>query len=209
MAGLRERQKAARERRILEAASTQFRKSGYRAAKIEDIAEAAEVSVGTIYNYYQTKGDILIATVAMEDQEVIAAGARILEHPPERVGAALLALIYQYYDSSLKYLSKEMWRLAIAHSIENPLCPSGQRYAELDRQLAKQVTDLIRVLQHRGDIDPDLDVGSLGQLIFSAINQAFIGFVKVDDMTLHDLHALIASQIEPLATQIEADVGTQ
>ena len=74
MAGLRERQKADRERRILEAAVTQFRADGYRSVRIEDLAEMAQVSVGTVYNYYQTKGDILIATVAMEVEEVLDAG---------------------------------------------------------------------------------------------------------------------------------------
>jgi AcrR family transcriptional regulator len=66
MAGLRAKQKADRTRRILEAATTLFRQQGYDSARIEDIAEMAEVSVGTLYNYYQNKGDILVATVAME-----------------------------------------------------------------------------------------------------------------------------------------------
>ena len=52
MAGLRERQKAKRNRAILEAASTLFKQNGYEAARIEAIAESAEVSVGTLYNYY-------------------------------------------------------------------------------------------------------------------------------------------------------------
>ena len=41
MTGLRERQKADRTRRILEAASTLFRAQGYDAVRIEDIAAAA------------------------------------------------------------------------------------------------------------------------------------------------------------------------
>ena len=42
MTGLRERQKADRTRRILEAASRLFRDTGYGAIRIEDIANAAE-----------------------------------------------------------------------------------------------------------------------------------------------------------------------
>ena len=184
MAGLRERQKAARESRILKAASAKFRASGYRSVRIEDLAEIAEVSVGTVYNYYQTKGDILIATVAMEVEEVLDAGSHILEDPPAEVGQALLALIYAYYDHSLEYLSKEMWRTAMAHSIESPGTPSGRRYAELDRRLARQVADLIRALQARGSVRAELLADDLGQMVFSALNQAFIDFVKHDPMTL-------------------------
>ena len=59
--GLRAKQKTARNKRILEAASKLFRKSGYEAIKMEAIAEASEVSIGTIYNYYKNKGDLLLA----------------------------------------------------------------------------------------------------------------------------------------------------
>src|SRR6185312_13342588 len=70
MSGLRERQRADRHRRILEAAASLFRQSGYEGAKMEAIAAEAEVSVGTIYNYYRNKGDILVAIVSMEVNEV-------------------------------------------------------------------------------------------------------------------------------------------
>ena len=123
MAGLRERQKADRERRILRAAVTQFRADGYHSVRIEDLAEMAEVSVGTVYNYYRTKGDILIAVVAMEVEEVLASGAAVVTDPPDGVRDALLALIFGYYDHSLEYLSKEMWRSAMALSIEAPGTP--------------------------------------------------------------------------------------
>ena len=120
MTGLRARQKADRNRRILEAATTLFREQGYDAARIEDIAEMAEVSVGTLYNYYQNKGDVLVATVSMEVTEVLEAGESIVANPPLNVEEALRALIEQYYDHSLVYLSKEMWRTAMASSIQQP-----------------------------------------------------------------------------------------
>ncbi len=116
MSGLREKQKADRERRILQAAVRKFRAEGYRAVRIDDLAEMAEVSVGTIYNYYRNKGDILIAVVAMEVEEVLASGAALVADPPPGVRDAVLSLIYEYYDHSLIYLSKEMWRSAIALS---------------------------------------------------------------------------------------------
>ncbi len=139
MTGLRARQKADRNRRILEAATTLFREQGYDSARIEDIAEMAEVSVGTLYNYYQNKGDILVATVSMEVTEVLEAGERIVANPPLSVIEALGALINQYYDHSLVYLSKEMWRTAMASAIQQPETPLSKRYTELDGRLCAQV----------------------------------------------------------------------
>ncbi len=202
MAGLRERQKADRERRILRAAVTRFRADGYRSVRIEDLAEMAEVSVGTVYNYYQTKGDILIATVAMEVEEVLEAGAAIVADPPPGAEAALLSLIFQYYDHSLEYLSKEMWRMAMALSIEAPGTPNGRRYSELDQRLAAQVTDLVRALQARGEVRGDLDAQALGELLFNNLNQMFIEFVKDDAMTLDTLRDRVAAQTRPVARLI-------
>ena len=103
MTGLRNKQKAAREKRILTAAILKFRAESYRSVRIEDLAEIAEVSVGTVYNYFKTKGDILIATVTLEVEEVLGSGAEIIANPPKGVDEALLSLIYSYYDHSLKY----------------------------------------------------------------------------------------------------------
>lgn len=202
MAGLRERQKADREKRILQAAVTRFRADGYRAVRIEDLAEAAEVSVGTVYNYYHTKGDILIATVAMEVEEVLAEGEALVANPPAGVADPILALIFGYYDHSLEYLSKEMWRRAMALSIEAPETPNGRRYLALDRRLAGQVTALLRALQGRGAVRADLDTAAFGQLVFNDLNMEFIEFVKDEGMTLAQLRDRLAAQIRPLARLI-------
>lgn len=199
MTGLRARQKANREKRILKAAVTKFRAEGYRSVRIEDLAGMAEVSVGTIYNYYRTKGDILIATVAMEVEEVLAEGERLVADPPLGVEDALLALIFQYYDHSLHYLSKEMWRMAMALSIEAPGTPNGQRYSALDRRLSAQVTEMIAALRARGDVRTDVDAEAIGQLVFNNLNMMFIEFVKDEDMTLAELREAVARQTRPLA----------
>lgn len=198
MTGLREKQKADRERRILEAAVVKFRADGYRSVRIEDLAETAEVSVGTVYNYFQTKGDILIAIVAMEVEEVLASGATVIADPPEGVEEPILRLIFKYYDHSLNYLTKEMWRNAMALSIDNPGTPNGKRYAELDRRLSAQVGDLVTVLQTRGDVAPILDARSLGHLIFYALNQLFVEFIKDESMRLQNLRSQVRQQMKPL-----------
>ncbi|WP_295313395.1 TetR/AcrR family transcriptional regulator [Roseobacter sp.] len=204
MSGLREKQKADRQSRILGAAVSQFRVSGYRSVRIGDIAGRAGVSVGTVYNYYQTKGDILIAVVAMEVEEVLEAGAAIVAGPPEGVQVAILSLIYGYYDHSLEYLSKEMWRSAMALSIESPGTRYGMLYHDLDRRLAAQVTDLVAALQTRGDVTGDLNAQALGGLIFSNLNQNFIDFVKDDEMSLTVLKNTVADQTGPLVRLISA-----
>lgn len=202
MTGLRERQKANRRRRILAAAVEWFQREGYRAARIEAVAEAAEVSVGTVYNHFSTKGDILMAVVTLEVEEVLTEAEAIVDAPPPGAQSALGALTRLYYDHSLHYLSKEMWRAAIAIWAEAPETPNGRRYAELDARLAAQAGRLVARLQSRGEARADLDAGAVGELAFNNLNQVFIAFVRDDPMTLPALHARIGRTTAPLARML-------
>jgi AcrR family transcriptional regulator len=204
MAGLRERQKADRERRILAAASALFREHGFEAARIEDIADRAELSVGTVYNYFETKGDLLVAIVSLEVEEILAIGARLIEEDAASVEQAVARLIALYYEHSLVYLSKEMWRNAMALSIQHPGSRSGRRYTDLDRRLAAQMCELIRLLQARGVAAADVDADAAGQMLFNNLNMMFIEFVKDDEMRLDALIAQVGAQNAPLARLIAA-----
>lgn len=194
MSGLRAKHKADRHRRIVEAAAALFREAGYEGAKIETIAAQAEVSVGTIYNYYRNKGDILVAIVSMEVNEVLNAGRRVVSNPPADVGDAIDTLIGIYIEHSLIYLSKEMWRQAMAISTQQPESPFGRTYGELDRGLTDQICALIARLQSLGLVRDDVDGRTVGELIFNNMNMMFIEFVKRDAAKMPELRAAIRRQ---------------
>lgn len=52
--------------RIIEEATRQFVTHGYRKAAMGDVAKATGIAKGTIYLYFETKADLLIATIAYE-----------------------------------------------------------------------------------------------------------------------------------------------
>ncbi|MGC8787371.1 MAG: TetR/AcrR family transcriptional regulator [Anaerolineae bacterium] len=54
-----------RRQRILEAAAAVFAHKGFERATTREIAEAAEVSEGTIYNYFASKQQLLVALAQM------------------------------------------------------------------------------------------------------------------------------------------------
>jgi AcrR family transcriptional regulator len=194
MSGLRARNKADRDRRIVEAAAALFREAGYEGAKIEAIASAAQVSIGTIYNYYRNKGDLLVAIVSMEVNEVLNAGRGVVAEPPRNVGDALDTLIGIYIEHSLNYLSKEMWRQAMAISTQQPDSPFGRTYTALDRALTGQICALIERLQALGLVKGAVDARSLGELVFNNMNMMFIEFVKRDEATISELRGAIGRQ---------------
>jgi AcrR family transcriptional regulator len=61
---IREQLIQARRNQILDAAATVFAKKGFHLATTKEIARAAGVSEGTIYNYFDSKGDLLIGIMS-------------------------------------------------------------------------------------------------------------------------------------------------
>ena len=60
MTGLRDRKKQAARNRIISAATSLFSTRGLDATTMDDIADAAEVSVGTVYFYFKNKEDLIV-----------------------------------------------------------------------------------------------------------------------------------------------------
>jgi AcrR family transcriptional regulator len=202
MSGLRERQKAGREQRIVKAAAHLFRRASYGAVKIEAIAGRAEVSAGTIYNYYKNKGDLLVAIVSLEVHEVLNAGKAVVADPPCDVEKAVGKLFAIYLEHSRVYLSKAMWRDAMAISTQQPNSPSGRLYAELDTRLAEQVCALIRKLQELGAVKAEVDSIAVGQMLFNNMNNMFTVYVKTEAISVRKLLSVIARQSRPLLRAI-------
>lgn len=195
MTGLRERQKAGRRRDILAAAAKLFRRDGFVDTAIETIAQEAQVSAGTVYNYFESKGDLLIALVALDGDEVRAAGKAIVTDPPKDAVQAITKLLTFYIDHSLIHLSKELWRNAMATALTQPASSFGIGYRELDRKLADQVGDLVRILQKRGQVDARIDSRIAGEVLFEVVNSLFVLFISRETMPIALLKKAVAQQV--------------
>ena len=204
MAGLRERQRRAREDAILSAALRLFRDEGYGQARMERIAEEAEVSVGTLYNYHQNKAAILGALVHREVETVLENGAAIVADPPSDVHEALNVLMRNYAGHALEDMTAEMWRTAIGNTIADPASAFAKAYEDLDERIIAQMTEVLSSLVERGRVREDVDLPSFGQLLFDIMDRRFIRHVTMPDDSeaamfadLDHANALFARAIAP------------
>jgi AcrR family transcriptional regulator len=69
-----------RETQILEAALAVFSRRGYDKATVPDIAREAGIAVGTIYNYFPSKREVL---VAITEKYIIAPFKEVANNPPQ------------------------------------------------------------------------------------------------------------------------------
>ena len=195
MTGLRERQKAKRHTQILSTAGALFKRDGFAMTSIEGIAAEAEVAAGTGYTYFQSKGDLLLALVALDGDEVRERGKLMIADPPSDPVAAVRKLLEFYVDHSLVHLSKELWRNAMATALTQAKSPFGRGYAALDRKLADQVGELIAVLQERGSVSTAISPRVAGDVLFEIVNTLFQAFVAHDDMPMSRLKSALRQQI--------------
>ena len=85
----RERNKAALRGRILAAALRLFERRGFEAVTVDQIAHAADVGKGTVYNHFASKEEIVVAFMVDVEHAVQAALPRLLAR--RRTAATVLA----------------------------------------------------------------------------------------------------------------------
>src|SRR5262245_404890 len=196
MTGLRERQKVKRRRDILDAAARLFKRDGLAAASLNETSPNSALSAGTVYNYFPSKGDLLLALVALDGQEVRSAGAAIVEAPPADPVKAVCRLLEVYVDHALVHLDKRLWRQMMANALAFADTPLGAGYRELDRKLAEQIADLCRALQGKGRLGRRVNCDDAGQVLFFVCNSLFMEFVADDAMSRNRMKERMFRQVK-------------
>ncbi len=92
----KEREKAQRSNNILEAARSIFESKGFLNTTLQDVAQEAEISVGLIYRYFQSKEDIF-ASLALKGAEKFDSdlNAVLKKHRSSRKKSAVSEVLYQ------------------------------------------------------------------------------------------------------------------
>lgn len=101
--GWKERMKAERADEILEAAARVFAQKGYERATIREIAAAAEVAEGTIYNYFQSKREILISIL---ERLITESLKQVLEYAPKEMESDPKKFLHTILRDRLELISR-------------------------------------------------------------------------------------------------------
>ena len=175
MTGLRDRKKEEARRRIVRAATSLFASDGLDATTMEGIAAAADVSVGTVYNYFGTKNALLLAGVAEDTELMVADGAAVLSRPGTNPVKAVQRLMGGYLDHLLSWepaFLREVLAAALERSGGEALTAE---LAQMDQRLIEQLTALLTGFHDRGRLRADVAPVEATMLLFSAmVTQLFL-----------------------------------
>ena len=186
MSGRRESQKREREARVLRAASVLFAKQGFERTTMQDIARRSGLAVGTIYNYFSSKPEIILALIQRDTGAGLQAGEAVLKDPPRDPVAAVQMLLERVVEPFARH-DRNLWRELTAAALKDP--DLSQSFFAADVRLIALVAALLRELRARGDVRQDLDPGRGAICLYGIFFSWWIAHLTNEEIDLERFRA--------------------
>lgn len=158
----RARRKEETLRRIEEAGWRLFTTRGYEATSTREIADAADIAAGTLFNYFPEKRSLLIHLMQRQIDE--AAGRAFDTITPSSLEQELAHV----FDALTQCYARER-RLSRVF-VKELLFTDGEQRAESAAWtfgLVKRIAGLVAAAQRRGELDPAVNPMDAAQQLFS------------------------------------------
>lgn len=167
-----------------------FTAKGYEETTMEDIAEAAEVSKATLYNYFSSKENLLlgIAEAALDEvRQLISEDLRDEPDSLEKLRRVMETLV----TDSIRYLTLFRRILYSNLSPDSELHVTRQELVEILGQMVREAQDQGRL---RRDLSPEaLTEGFLGAYLLTQF-----GWENLEHYTPEQCHRRVQDMIDQL-----------
>jgi AcrR family transcriptional regulator len=199
----RELRKLEREERIVAVAADLFAARGYLNTSIEMIAEKAGLAVGTVYNYFGSKGALLQRVVIEGRPAALQSAKAVIMKPPADPAEALTALVMAQIRGAMRH-DKRLWRVVQATSAAEPES-FGLDYREKTiSELGDQIGELLIVLRDRGDFAAEINVAEASRLIKYVESEIFRRYVADEISSLGDVETGLRPKLTIIARGLRA-----
>ncbi len=191
----RRRRKAERPREILEAAFAEFSRNGYATTTLEQIAERAGVTKGTIYVYFDNKEHLFISMVREAMNEKLEAVQSMFETHAGSTADLLRAqfsFIYQHIVEDRR--RREVVRMLIAEAARFPEL-ADRYHHEILRPCLELLKQAIRRGVDRGEIR-NSSIIDTPQVVIAPIALVDLWMMMFDDRHPLDLKAYFDAHLD-------------
>lgn len=187
--GLRERQRRQRAAQVLDAADRLFATQGYEATRIEQIAANADVAPATVYNYFVTKPNLLMALAVRHVRASLPERRAYLRTLPADPIAGINGFETLLSTQATRHLSRECWRVILAAQYLEPGGQAHRTGERLNLLLRRQYVRVLRHYQAAGRLRADLDLTEVAELIVGLTTWHFARYISSARMTREELLA--------------------
>ncbi len=190
----RRRRKAERPGEILEAAFVEFSRNGYAATTLDQIAERAGATKGTIYVYFENKEQLFISMV----RELTKATLDTMQDMFARDGGSTAELLREAFRYIYERIVEDRRRREVARMLiaEAPRFPAlADRYRdEIHGPCFALLNQVIQRGIDRGEIHPSA-ITECPQVIIAPIAQVDLWIMMYDDRQPLDLKAYFDAHV--------------
>lgn len=174
--GRRERKKRELRRRIYDQAGRLFWRQGFDATTVEQIADAADVSQATFFNYYPSK-DALIEQMATEVVAIVCA----LVEEQRKHEASTAARIVEMSGRATRLIERTQ---LLTRDLLRALMRSGEGKGRLLEQVRDAMAGLMRDGQQRGDVRADRSAEFLAEMLIGVFYGTITHWLETDTYPL-------------------------
>ncbi len=165
----KEREKEHRKEEILDAAQKVFFARGLATATMDEIAETAELSKGTLYLYYKSKEDMYLA--------VMMRGMEELHDEFERIAASKLSSVKKIIklgDTYKEYFNTHRKYFQMVHFLQSPqfhkqVSDEMMKSCDVDGQkIWNVISEILKHGREDGTLRPEFNPMELGVILWSS-----------------------------------------
>jgi len=192
---MRRRRKAERPKEILEAAFVEFSRNGYAMTTLDQIAERAGVTKGTIYVYFDNKEHLFISMVREVTKATLDTVHEMFEAHEGSTAELLRAqfsFIYQHIVEDRR--RREVVRMLIAEASRFPEL-ADRYYDEILRPCLELLKQAIQRGMDRGEIRKSAIIDS-PQVVIAPIALVDLWMMMFDDRQPLDLKAYFDAHLD-------------
>ena len=142
----------------------------------------------TVFNYYGSKGGLLLSLVAESDRHPIRKIDGILEADQADSISTVTAFSLTVINDAFSYLDRQTWGHVLATSI---LEGNSRGFAAMEQQLRDLLTQLLERLKEQKLVASRCDCRNAETIIYNVHNARFIEFSSDSDVSRKVTDALI------------------
>lgn len=169
-------QRLPREKRIrdiLGAARSLFCERGFASCSISEIATRAGIAQGTIYQFFESKRDLVIAVL---EEWYGSMTSEILAELPGITGAEARLRYFIWRHLTFMQEAPDMFRLC-ANEFRNDGDTYRPQIISLNRRYTDMLVEILREGAESGEFASDIDTALVRDLVFGGADNALAGFV--------------------------------
>jgi len=192
---LRRSQKEATRQRVLEAARDLFDTNGYQGTTIREIARRAQVSVGSVFTTFASKGEILSEVMQSRLDPLYAEIDRVMPHLRGSTADRLRTMFAIHFEFEAQHVRLFMSHIAAAYDWT---LTEGARPYGRNARLQQAIHDTLVKGQTEGDVRLDVAVQEVVDLLMSAYAWTY-RLVITNDADARSMIAVMDRQIGLIA----------